>query len=103
MMTGELPGKTYIAGPMSIVGPPTWNHPVFHEMARMLRAQGLEVVNPAELDTQEEIDAGLPWDYFLRRDLQIIAREVNRIVLLPGYEESRGARLELHVGRALNC
>lgn len=40
-------GITYIAGPMTLVGPPTWNYPAFEALATRLRASGLEVIFPS--------------------------------------------------------
>lgn len=40
--------KLYIAGPMT--GLPDLDFPAFHEAAAKLRAQGHEVINPAEIN-----------------------------------------------------
>lgn len=89
--------KTYIAGPMT--GIPEWNHPAFYGKAAELRAQGLDVINPAEFD--EEVGLNQPWSSYLRRDLVLLAEECDRIVLLEGWEKSKGARLEHHVSTEL--
>lgn len=94
--------KLYVSGPMTSVGPPTWNHPAFHKAAYELRCAGYRVVNPAELD-----DTTVPdWDkqehnWYLRRDLKALV-DCNGIVLLPNWERSKGARLELHVAQELD-
>lgn len=93
---------TYIAGPMSpgsfgLTETPEdwdWNHPAFHQMAEIYRAAGHNVVNPAELDS--EVGTGQPWDTYLRRDLVALSK-CDHIVMLPGWEGSKGARLEHHV------
>lgn len=87
----------YIAGPMS--GYADFNHPAFHAKAAELRAEGYEVINPAEFDA--EIGPDQPWSTYLRRDLVLLAEECNRIVLLPGWEASHGASLERYVGEKL--
>ena len=84
---------TYVAGPMSLVGPPTWNYPAFMEMAEKLRGAGYEVINPADLHEPSE---DLPHDWYLRRDLAQLVK-CNRIVLLENHHMSKGARLERHV------
>lgn len=101
----------YIAGPMS--GLPKFNIPTFEDAAKVLRSQGLTVVSPAELDSpavQEEAGqskdgalingkiGGETWGDMLARDVKIIADTLNGIVLLPGWQRSRGARLETFVG-----
>lgn len=106
------PQKVYVAGPMSNV--PQMNFPAFDAAAKDLRLRGLEVVSPAELDSPESRAAALtsedgsPRDYaegetwggFLARDVKLIADEgIELIVCLPGWERSRGARLETFVAR----
>ncbi|QBI98786.1 hypothetical protein SEA_BOBBY_156 [Mycobacterium phage Bobby] len=88
---------TYLAGKMS--GIEDFNHPAFHAKAAELRAAGEEVINPAEFDA--EIGPDQPWDAYLRRDLVLLAERCDKIVLLPGWEDSKGANLEHHVGRQL--
>lgn len=88
---------TYIAGPMT--GYPEYNHPAFHAKAAELRASGEEVINPAEIDAEIGLDQ--PWDTYLRRDLILLAEHCDKIVLLEGWEKSKGASLEHHVGEKL--
>jgi hypothetical protein len=99
--------KLYIAGPMS--GIPQFNFPAFLAAAELLREQGFDVICPAEIDNEE--DGGLAmesecgnlsetektWGDFLMRDVKIIADEADGVVLLPGWADSRGARLETFV------
>ena len=97
---------TYIAGPMT--GYPDYNHPEFNRVAKMLRDKGLKVINPAEIDAKDPKNedgslSPLPWDFYLRRDIKLIAQKVGRIVLLPGWRDSHGANLEKAVGEGLRC
>lgn len=85
----------YLSGGMS--GYPDNNFPVFREATNRLRSMGYSIVSPAELDEQESI-VGKTWGDFLARDVKIVADEVTGIVFLPGWEKSRGARLEAFVG-----
>lgn len=78
---------TYIAGPMT--GIPEFNFPEFHRVAAELRAKGIGVRNPAEHG--ESTDK--PWDHYMRLGLRDLL-ECDEILLLPGWENSRGARLE---------
>jgi hypothetical protein len=105
-------GPYYLAGPMSNL--PQFNFPAFHEAASALRARGYEVVSPAELDGIEikqvamaskkgKLDAahkiaGHTWGDLLSRDVKVVADKVEGIILLPGWQNSRGARLECFVG-----
>lgn len=101
----------YIAGPMT--GLPQFNIPLFERVARELRGQGLKVISPVELDSQyirEEAiaspDGAMPasgkiggetWGEILGRDVRVIADQIGGVVALPGWEDSRGARLEVFV------
>jgi hypothetical protein len=86
----------YVSGPMT--GLPDFNFPAFQEAAAALRAKGGVVVNPAELDGR---DTGpMTWEDYLRRDIRALM-DCTHIALLPGWEGSRGARLEAHIAAAL--
>ena len=104
--------KAYIAGPMS--GIPKFNFPAFEEAAKYIRAtHGWHVVSPHELDdpaTREWAEAsedGQPggrWGEFLGRDLELIRNGgISIIVLLPGWQNSQGARLEASLGLDCGC
>ena len=112
-MTQATDETWYIAGPMS--GLPQFNHPKFHEVAAILRQSGVTVINPAEEDSPEmqkmamaSVDGdhvpltealGETWGDILARDVRLIANKVTAIVMLPGWENSNGARLELFVAK----
>lgn len=84
----------YISGPMT--GHPDLNFPLFADVALALRLAGFDVVNPAELKHQPDDD----WVACMRRDIAALV-ECDSIVMLPGWQNSRGARLELKVAREL--
>lgn len=86
--------KLYIAGPMS--GYPDHNFPAFNAMAKELRGLGFEVVNPAELAE----DDSQPWEYYMRRDIPLLC-QCDGIVLLPGWQQSKGAQLERYIAAEL--
>lgn len=90
-------GLTYVAGPMSNIGPPTWNYPAFAAMAFKLREAGVNVVSPHEL---HDADETVPWDRYLREDLARLVK-CTRVVFLPGWAKSSGASLEHAVAKAL--
>jgi hypothetical protein len=87
-------GPIYVAGPMT--GLPEFNFPAFDAAAERLRADGWIVENP----TVNGADKSLSWDWYLRRALEQVVR-CNAIALLPGWADSRGARLELDVALGL--
>jgi len=82
-------GTIYISGPMT--GLPEFNIPLFNRVARTLRAQGYKVINPAEAFCGR---TDLPWEVYIEHDLELMNR-ANTILTLPGWENSRGAWLEM--------
>lgn len=100
--------RLYIAGGMSPASfglsytPVGWdyNHPEFNRVASLCRGAGYEVVNPAELDEQAGDVGDHEWAFYLRRDIKVLA-DCDGIVLLQGWEHSRGARLEHHIASEL--
>ena len=86
--------RVYLSGPMK--GYPESNFPAFHATAADLRARGLEVVNPAEINVNgAENDADF-YNQCLRADLKAMM-DCEAIALMRGWEKSNGANLELHV------
>jgi hypothetical protein len=82
--------RVYIAGPMT--GIEEFNFPAFHAAARKLRADGYDVVSPAELCPEK----GKSWEWYMRKDLAAMLT-CDTIYLLQGWESSRGAKLERSV------
>ena len=82
--------RIYLSGPMS--GLPELNFPAFHAAAAQLRTQGLDVVNPAEISASQPGD----WQACMRADIAALVG-CDTIALLPGWERSQGAHLELHI------
>lgn len=88
--------RIYLAGPMT--GYPEFNYPAFRTATAFLRRQGHEVVCPTEL---HDGDTSRPWDYYVRCAIGGLIR-CDTIALLPGWETSRGARLEHTIAEALD-
>jgi hypothetical protein len=86
--------RIYISGAMS--GVPEHNFPAFNAEAARLRALGYEVVNPAEVNP----DVTLSWHECLRQDIKLLC-DCDTLALLPGWEHSQGAHLELHIAHRL--
>ena len=88
--------KIYVSGRMT--GLPNNNVPAFNKAAKALRKKGYRVVNPAELDKDEPCK---DWTGCLRRDIRHLTYCTD-IATLPGWKKSRGANLEIHIGKALS-
>jgi len=86
----------YLAGPMT--GVEDFNYPAFRAAAAKLRAEGHNVISPAEYDRHEL--EWRPWIDYMRRDLRLLLL-ADEVRVLPGWEHSRGASLEVHVAREL--
>ncbi len=84
--------RIYLSGPMS--GIPDNNIPAFHDYAASLRADGHQVVSPAEIE-----ESGT-WEMCLRADVRELCT-CDAIALMPGWESSKGANLELHIAHRL--
>jgi hypothetical protein len=95
--------RIYIAGPMS--GYHRFNEAEFKRVAEAYRADGFTVISPVELDEGEGVDYNAevtPEQYrtYLLRDLvAILSNNVEAIVVLDGWRDSKGAALEVHVAR----
>lgn len=101
----------YIAGPMT--GLPEFNFPAFREASQKYRDLGFTVVSPAELDEQADFDPtgltgnenlalhGFSLNTILARDLELVSG-VDGLILLKGWEKSRGAAAEIALAAALD-
>ena len=78
--------KIYLSGPMT--DSPDFNHPEFNRVAAILRAQGHHVFNPAETDEYEPRQSFAEYTRF-------ICLEADMIILLSGWQNSKGAMVEL--------
>lgn len=91
----------YLSGPMS--GYPDFNAAAFFRATDMLREKGYTVINPHELPEPDvtnmsELEA---WAEYLARDVMLFAKITSPVVLvlLPGWELSRGSLLERAVAK----
>lgn len=85
--------RIYLSGPMT--GLPGLNFAAFHAMTTNLRAGGHTVTSPAELNPD-----GGTWNDCMRRDIAALM-ECNTVATLPGWEHSKGARLEVLIAQHL--
>ncbi len=86
---------TYLSGPMT--GLPDYNRPAFNRAAEFLRKQGHTVWNPAEEFDSEYI---LPRKIYMRRDIEALLK-CDAVVMLEGWQNSAGARLEFEIAKEL--
>jgi hypothetical protein len=88
----------YLAGPMR--GIPEYNFPAFLRAAALLREQGWTIHSPAERDIEEgfdpKTDEAKSLDYYMQHDLAAVCSH-DAVILLGGWEDSQGARLEAMV------
>lgn len=87
--------KLYLSGAMS--GLPNLNRDAFNAAAKLLRNKGYKVINPPELDRNNPQRS---WEGCLRRDI-VELMACDRIATLRGWKKSRGANLEVYIGKAL--
>jgi len=85
--------RIYLSGPMTSML--DLNFPLFHATADRLRAAGHTVINPAELNPEPGT-----WSECMRRDIAALM-DCDTVATLPGWQDSRGASLEVHIGKEL--
>jgi len=93
-LRSERADRIYVAGPMT--GIEDFNFPAFHAAADLLRCGGWTVENPAD----HGIIDGADWADYLSYDLTRLGL-CGAIYLLPGWENSKGAQLEVMVAERL--
>lgn len=86
--------KVYLSGPMT--GIQDFNYPAFNTAAAQLRAAGFHVENPAE-NPEPECKS---WQGFMRLAVAQLAT-CDRVVTLPGWQASRGAKVEVDLALML--
>ena len=94
-MTSAVPARAvlYLSGPMT--GYPEHNRAAFTQAEEQLLAAGHDVLSPVYAAPH-----GTTWADYLRADLVLLLR-AEAVAVLPDWEASRGARLEVHVAQAL--
>jgi hypothetical protein len=95
--------RHYLAGPMT--GLPQYNFPAFRIAAERLRYRGLDVVSAHEVDHGEtEEDRGdKPHNEYMRGDLiHMLEKGCTAIILLPGWQRSKGALIEFQIAVGLD-
>jgi hypothetical protein len=93
-LQADRANRLYLAGPMT--GIEDFNYPAFNAMAERLRTAGYEVENPADHGTVE----GAVWADYMAYGLTRLGL-CGMIALLPGWDLSQGARLEVMIAEHL--
>lgn len=84
--------KWYLSG--SVTNDPDFRDK-FARAEFQLKKYGFKVLNPVKHEKD-----GKEWSYYLKKDLRKLTK-CQGIILLDGWENSRGARLELKVAQEL--
>lgn len=87
--------KIYVSGPMT--GYPLYNFPAFDEATKHLREAGYLVISPSENYGGAH---DLPRKEYIRLDVGALL-DVDQVVVLPDWESSRGACLEIAIAQEL--
>ena len=92
--------KLYIAGPMT--GIVDFNYPAFYEAVQDLGNIGYVTLSPtdSELKNKSGIRYGKSREWYLKHAIRMVTK-ADGIALLEGWEQSEGAKLEVHVGQHL--
>lgn len=96
--------KIYLSGPMT--GIENLNAEAFNEAEKKLKNEGHKVINPiqlaTELDTEFYYESKLIPSYkdYLLNDIHHISF-CDKLVLLPGWEQSKGAKAEKAIAEAI--
>lgn len=88
--------RVFLSGPMT--GIKDYNFPLFNHVAEVFRECGYEVVNPVDICKKYKKERVLSdkavFDAMIAEQ-QEAERTCKVLVLLPGWEDSKGVRLEL--------
>lgn len=104
-MKNLVEARLYISGPMT--GIPDHNLPAFFDAADVLASLGYLAENPGDNDGRTLEAAlgnagttGRTWSDYLRIDIARLAK-CDGVVVLPGWQQSKGANLEVDVATRL--
>lgn len=87
--------KMFLSGPMT--GYPDWNHAMFNKIAAEFRMAGFEVCSPSDFFGG---DTTLERSMYMRESVKWLL-EADTVILLPGWQESEGAKLEAKIAHEL--
>ena len=91
------PKRVYLSGPMTDL--PDFNFPAFEAAATRFRALGFQVETPHERFGGRQ---DLPRATYMRGDIKDLLRpDLSAVIVLPGWEHSTGARLEVAIAQEI--
>jgi nucleoside 2-deoxyribosyltransferase len=96
------PGCTvYIAGPISDPDPAVVAERLatFDDAAAVLIDRGFAVINPVDVARRWGTDR--PHSFYMRHSIRSLAEHASALVFLDGWDQSKGARLEVQVAHAI--
>lgn len=86
---GHVNGKrVYISGP--ITGMPNYNREAFAETVKAVEAKGYTAISPFDLSI---VSKWKTWQDYMREDIRAMM-DADWVLLLPGYDKSKGALVE---------
>ena len=88
--------RIFISGPMT--GYVLNNYPIFEKVEECLKAAGYECVNPVSILSKynpDKVDSDNALYCAILNEIREAERTCNVLLLLPGWEDSVGSRLEL--------
>ena len=88
--------RIFISGPMT--GYVLHNYPIFEQVEKCLKAAGYECVNPVSILSKynpDKVDSDNALYCAILNEIREAERTCNVLLLLPGWEDSVGSRLEL--------
>ena len=92
-------GYAYISGPIT-------DHPnagqIFQDTSEYLKGQNFKVFNPMEIPppSAKNISKDKEWGYYMKESLTMLLGS-DYVYMLPGWETSRGARMEFYLATEL--
>ena len=90
--------KKYLSGPMARF--PNRNYDEFNRVAKLLRKDGHKIINPAEESKKHKLNKTKKWTWkiaIINDIIKILKSNIDTIILLPGWEFSEGAKIELFI------
>tara|TARA_R100000789_G_scaffold84313_1_gene79949 strand:- start:129 stop:443 length:315 start_codon:yes stop_codon:yes gene_type:complete len=90
--------KVYISGPITNE---EQSESRFTYAVDYLLDKGLEPINPYDIATPEKSNGRDTWSYYMRESVKLLA-EAEKVYMLEGWTDSRGATIEHHLARDLN-
>lgn len=91
----DVVGKPiYVSGKMT--GLPEYNYPKFEQVTAELRAMGFTVVCPTELNKSKDWS----WKRYMKENIKLLL-ECDYVYVIEGYEDSKGANIEIDLAKAI--